>query len=449
LGVTPSAWFSTRRVLQLQTASSIASFIGSEGFEIRSNAFLNTSAQEIYVTSAPATLYGTSGGQHRFYTAPSGTAGNAISFTQAMTLDASGNLSVGTTTAYGKISAVSTANQFYALGQSNTATAEMLFQSNASDSTQPRGQVSVIGSSSSTNYQALKAGYMTIYSAYADIALNADTSKTIQFWTGANERARIDSSGNFGIGTSSPSEKLDVYVNSTSNISAKVGNTSGSIQLLQSNGIAYLYTAANQPIAFSTNNTERARIDSSGNLLIGTTTSNGIFTGSEVNNGCVIEGAGGAFARQRNNDAPVYLSKASGFANGNMIIFYVAGSAVGSISVTGSATSYNTSSDYRLKQDIQPMTGALAFVRNQRPVTYRWKADGSEGEGYIAHWLQEDGAGNCVTGTKDAVDAEGKPVYQGIDTSFMVPKLNAALNELADMFDALKAEFDAYKASHP
>ena len=97
LGVTPSAWFSTRRVLQLQTASSIASFIGSEGFEVRSNAFLNTSAQEIYVTNAPATLYGMSGGQHRFYTAPSGTAGNAISFTQAMTLDASGNLLVGTT----------------------------------------------------------------------------------------------------------------------------------------------------------------------------------------------------------------------------------------------------------------------------------------------------------------------------------------------------------------
>ena len=97
LGVTPSAWFSTRRVLQLASFSSLTSFTGSAGFEIRCNAFLNTSAQEIYLNSEAATLYGTSGGQHQWYTAPSGTAGNAISFTQAMTLDASSRLSINTT----------------------------------------------------------------------------------------------------------------------------------------------------------------------------------------------------------------------------------------------------------------------------------------------------------------------------------------------------------------
>jgi len=76
------------------------------------------------------------------------------------------------------------------------------------------------------------------------------------------------SDGNVGIGTSLPGERLDVYLNTTGNVSAKVGNTSGSVQLLQSNGLAYLYTAANQPIAFSTSNTERMRIDSAGRVTM-------------------------------------------------------------------------------------------------------------------------------------------------------------------------------------
>ena len=94
----------------------------------------------------------------------------------------------------------------------------------------------------------------------------------IQFLVNNTEQMRLTSTG-LGIGTSSPGERLDVYLNTSGNVSAKVGNTSGSVQLLQSNGIAYLYTAANQPIAFSTNNTERMRLDSSGNLGLGVTPS--------------------------------------------------------------------------------------------------------------------------------------------------------------------------------
>jgi len=116
-------------------------------------------------------------------------------------------------------------------------------------------------------------------------------------------------------------------------------------------------------------------------------------------------------------------------------------SQVGAISTDGTTTSYLTSSDYRLKHDIQPMTGALAKVAALKPCTYKWKADGSDGEGFIAHELQEV-VPQCVTGEKDAVDAEGKPKYQGIDTSFLVATLTAAIQEL-------KAEFDAYKATHP
>ena len=128
--------------------------------------------------------------------------------------------------------------------------------------------------------------------------------------------------------------------------------------------------------------------------------------------------------------------------NGAAIAFLNAAvSQVGYIYTTSTATQYNTSSDYRLKNNIQPMMGALAKVAALKPVTYKWNADNSDGEGFIAHELAEV-CPHAVTGAKDAVDAEGKPQYQGIDTSFLVATLTAAIQEL-------KAEFDAYKASHP
>jgi hypothetical protein len=87
------------------------------------------------------------------------------------------------------------------------------------------------------------------------------------------------------------------------------------------------------------------------------------------------------------------------------------------------------------------MTGALAKISALKPVTYKWKLNGSDGEGFIAHELAEV-CPQAVIGVKDAVDEDGNPVHQGIDTSFLVATLTAAIQEL-------KAEFDAYKATHP
>ena len=87
------------------------------------------------------------------------------------------------------------------------------------------------------------------------------------------------------------------------------------------------------------------------------------------------------------------------------------------------------------------MKNALETVAQLKPVTYNWKSNGSAGQGFIAHELQAV-VPDCVTGEKDAVDADGNPEYQGVDTSFLVATVVAALQEL-------KAEFDAYKASHP
>jgi hypothetical protein len=110
-------------------------------------------------------------------------------------------------------------------------------------------------------------------------------------------------------------------------------------------------------------------------------------------------------------------------------------------SSNGTTLNYTSISDYRLKENIQPMTEALAKVQTLKPVTYTWKKDGSDGQGFIAHELQAV-VPECVSGEKDAVDDKGNPIYQGIDTSHLVATLTAAIQEL-------NAKFDAYIASHP
>jgi hypothetical protein len=130
-------------------------------------------------------------------------------------------------------------------------------------------------------------------------------------------------------------------------------------------------------------------------------------------------------------------------ASGNTqaVRFAYGTTAVGSITLTGSATTYATTSDYRLKENVQPMQDALAKIAQLNPVTYTWKADGSDGQGFIAHELQAV-VPNCVSGEKDAVDAEGNPQYQGVDTSFLVATLVKAVQELKAEVDSLRAQLN-------
>jgi hypothetical protein len=122
------------------------------------------------------------------------------------------------------------------------------------------------------------------------------------------------------------------------------------------------------------------------------------------------------------------------FINGN--------GTVGSIASSGSSTSYNTSSDYRLKNNISPMTGALAKVAQLKPVTYKWNADGADGEGFIAHELSSV-CPQAVIGTKDGLDADGNPKYQAIDVSFLVATLTAAIQEQQALITTLTERITA------
>lgn len=188
-----------------------------------------------------------------------------------------------------------------------------------------------------------------------------------------------------------------------------------------------VFFPAADTVAIATGGTERARIDASGRLLIGSSSATG---GDAVS----IQG------RDVAGNQYCLFAQAATASTAFALRTYSTTTAtvVGSITFSGSSTAYNTSSDYRLKENIQPMTGALAKVAALKPCTYKWKADGSDGEGFIAHELAKV-VPQCVTGEKDAVDAEGNPVYQGIDTSFLVATLTAAIQELKAEVDSLKA----------
>ena len=249
------------------------------------------------------------------------------------------------------------------------------------------------------------------------------------------ERMRLDSSGNLGLGTTSPAQKLGIV--SATGYQMRIGADQSfqSYDIGRSTSSGYLQFYGNQNTAtgflFGGVDGTRMTIDASGNLLVGTTSAdpitsqvNGISLGSDqIIRTCVNNVPAAAFSRRG--------------TDGTLIAFHRNVTAVGSISVTASATAYNTSSDYRLKENIAPMVGALDTVAQLKPVTYNWKVDGSDGQGFIAHELAKV-VPDCVSGEKDAVDEDGNPVYQGIDTSFLVATLVAAIQELKAEIDLLK-----------
>lgn len=284
-----------------------------------------------------------------------------------------------------------------------------------------------------------------------------------------------DGSGNVGMGTSSPTAKLQVTGHS-SNIGATFDkgatnqygiNYKNSSQTytqyvdINNNGTNWwsLYDTTNSSLvdvyvpgasayrAFYTVGTERMRIDSSGNVLVGTTTNS---FGGLANARTTITPVANNNGVMVNNLSSLYIALGTK-PNGAHSYFagYFLNSSdanVGNIQVSTTATQYNTSSDYRLKENIAPMTGALNKVAALKPVTYTWKSNGEQCEGFIAHELAEV-IPACVTGEKDAVNAEGKPVYQGIDTSFLVATLTAAIQELKAQVEAQALEIQALKGT--
>ena len=247
--------------------------------------------------------------------------------------------------------------------------------------------------------------------------------------TNGTNAVYIDASQNVGIGTSSPGTKLEVK--GAGFVAASVsGDSTSETQLrFNTNTSARISQQSNQPLLFDTNGTERMRIDSSGNLLVGTTAA-----GTKV-------GVGWNSAATQG----ISLSTTSTTFTGSPIVFYnSSGGVSGFIGQSASSVTYSTSSDYRLKDNVQPITTGLATVSALKPVTYDWKIDGLHGEGFIAHELQEV-IPLAVTGDKDAVNQDGSIKSQGVDYSKIVVHLVAACQELKATVDAQAAEITALK----
>jgi len=498
LAVTPSAWQTTSGSRAIQFTGSAVYGYRDTNLVLTQNAYFD-GAWKYYASSIATAYYSIGSGVHSWFNAPSGTATNPITFTQAMTLNADGTLGIGSTGAGNKLTVSNAgANGFEVDPLSASGTKTKLLSINRSGS------------------------------AYTPFQYDASLH---EFQTSGGEKMRITAAGNVGIGTTSPAALLEVYggdirlrstsngangfltfVNTSNVVASSIYNYNGLLslneQLIINNSTGNVGIGTTTPafkteivggattvettlfqirsdaggigtgstIAFANSTTasagsgrvelaairttssggslvirtgddsgtiqERMRINSTGNILIGTT--------SSIGNGGVLQAKGPAavFYLETNSSSGsqnvIDITNASNTAYKPMR-FWVNGypaTEVGSITCTTSVTSYNTSSDYRLKENIAPMTGALAKVAQLNPVTYRWKTDGSDGQGFIAHELQAV-VPDCVTGEKDAIDENGKPQYQAMDTSHLVATLTKAIQEQQALIESLTARLTA------
>jgi hypothetical protein len=250
--------------------------------------------------------------------------------------------------------------------------------------------------------------------------------------SGTTNNLTFDASGNVGIGTSTPSDKINVVTSSVNSGVTVSGSTDPQYYLSSSGGntarfkindtssMVQIGSWSNITTGFYTNGSERARIDSVGRFMVGTTTASSSF---------ITIPSTAAY------DGMNVIGDATGLRG--LLTFRNPNGVVGTITASSSTTTYNTSSDYRLKYDVQPMASGLATISALKPVTYKWKADDGVGEGFIAHELQEV-IPLAVTGEKDAVDAEGNIKAQGVDYSKIVVHLVAAIQELKAEVEMLK-----------
>jgi hypothetical protein len=262
-----------------------------------------------------------------------------------------------------------------------------------------------------------------------DLNLGTSAGGNLKFYNGSSyvERMRIDSSGNVGIGTSSISYPF--VVSDGGNLGFEFSPND------QSTGVNRLYSYDRGTSAYkdfklsaseiifgygSSGGNEAMRIDGSGNLLVGTTDT---FVGDNSSGGGISFASGGAASFARSAGTVMYVNR-TGSSAGKAIEFRYNGGDVGNISITASATAYNTSSDQRLKENIADADDAGSKIDSIQVRKFDWKADGSHQDyGMVAQELLEV-APEAVSAPEDPED------MMGVDYSKLVPMMLKEIQSL-------------------
>ena len=247
-------------------------------------------------------------------------------------------------------------------------------------------------------------------------------SDTVNINTGGSTRATIDSSGKLNLTSNIKWSSANPFVYSFN------GGSDGQVR----SGIQF--DGTNQSTAFYTGTNERMRIDSSGRILIGSTS-------AYAQNALVL-------AKSNAANISVYNSWNIG-DSGTRYHFEFrdssSGSSRGNITTNGGSTSYNTSSDYRLKENVTAISDGITRLKTLKPSRFNFKDNKDiTVDGFLAH--EVTAVPEAISGTKDEVDSDNNPIYQGIDQSKLVPLLTAALQEAIAKIEVLETKVAALEA---
>jgi hypothetical protein len=338
-------------------------------------------------------------------------------------VDASGNVGVGT------------ASPTSLLHLSTSALADLRFTDpgEATDQKNWSWQTGTGIGAGTFRLRAINDANSTGENAYI-VTRSGASVQTHQWLTAGSERLRIDSSGRVGIGTTSPGAIFHVKPATDENIRFSGGSGDTRIACFNDAVSATVQLSIQaSPLLFrGAGGAEVGRWDSSGRFLVGTSTTDDTATGARIT---------GTEIRATNTDQVCYFNRQG--SDGTIVNFNRSNVSVGTISVTTSATAYNTSSDYRLKENVAPVTDGIIRLQQLKPSRFNFIADPKTVvDGFIAHEVQTI-VPEAITGEKDAVDADGNPVYQGIDQSKLVPLLTAALQEAVAKIESLETRLTA------